>query len=338
MQNPRKTQTADEVRRSSVATMPDDSTQSSPSFLLSSSQEARPSRSLVELQKSLGYQFHKKNLLQLALRHRSAPERKRKAKSPEASLFEAESSGDKGLFRKATKHNERLEFLGDAVLNLVIGEYLMEHAESFNEGMLSKIRASLVNEKTLAMLAKQIHLPDHLYLGKAEERSGGRNKSSIVADGLEAIFAAIYLDGGLLHAKEVIIRIYAALLAENLANRVHFDYKTHLQERTQELFKCTPKYQVIKSMGPDHNKVFSVLIQIPGMADEILGTGSSIKEASQDAARLACERLDKQIANIQVLMTANEEANPGKGKARSSDKRQTVLASATQDRMETAND
>lgn len=262
-------------------------------------------RTLRLLQKKLGYDFVDDGLLRSALCHRSFTQPKKphnhRVKRRQIAAGKAETEAplprpaprlslDDPAPLAAASHNERLEFLGDSVLNLVIGHYLMERTEGYSEGLLSKIRASLVNEKALATLARRLQLQKHLYLGRAEERSGGREKSSILADSLEAIFGAIYLDGGLEAARSTILAVYGEVLTENLAKRISFDYKTLLQEKTQELFKCIPQYSVVKSIGPDHEKVFSVVINIPGMP-EISGEGSSIKEASQAAARIACEAI-----------------------------------------------
>jgi ribonuclease III len=182
--------------------------------------------------------------------------------------------------------NERLEFLGDSVLSLVLSSTLLQRPEKFPEGQLSKIRASLVNENTLARISQNIQVGSCLMLGPGEERAGGRQKDSVLADALEAFFGAVYLDSGLESAKKLILSLYKDILTSSLTDLTQQDYKSRLQELTQGAFKEAPTYKVIKRDGPDHQLDFSVEVVFRGLS---LGTGHghSKKSASQDAAREA---------------------------------------------------
>ena len=184
--------------------------------------------------------------------------------------------------------NERLEFLGDSVLSLVLSSTLLQRPEGFPEGQLSKIRASLVNESTLARISRWLHIGDCLLLGPGEERAGGRNKDSVLADALEAFLGAIYLDSGFESVKRVITNLYNELLASSLTDLTQQDYKSRLQELTQGAFKEAPVYNVIKRDGPDHQLDFAVEVMFRGRS---LGTGHgpSKKSASQEAARVALQ-------------------------------------------------
>jgi ribonuclease-3 len=197
--------------------------------------------------------------------------------------------------------NETLEFLGDAVLSLAISQLLCERYPGCQEGELSRLRSSIVNEKELARLASGLNLGDYLFLGKGEEISGGREKPSLLADALEALLAAVYLDGGLEAVIPVVERIFAEYLdpdrAEHPLEALDKDYKTQLQELTQGHFKVTPVYTLEKEEGPDHDKTFYVSVALQG---EVLahGTGKNKKEAQQDAAQKAFERLLPVLNNL----------------------------------------
>jgi ribonuclease III len=188
--------------------------------------------------------------------------------------------------------NERLEFLGDAVLDLVLSDHLFHANSEMSEGELSKIRASLVNETTLAEVAQEMRLGDHLKLGRGETQSGGALKPRLLASGFEALTGAIYLDQGYAAVKSFLLEKFAAKMAA-LDTQVHYrsDYKTRLQEKVQEVHRRTPAYELVKEEGPDHDKTFSVNILLD---NKILGSGSgkSKKQAEQEAARVALERLD----------------------------------------------
>ncbi len=217
----------------------------------------------THLEKCLGYQFTNKNLIIEALTHKS--------------------------FKKAY-NNERLEFLGDAVLNLIVGEFLYNKFPNSHEGDLSKIRASLVNEKGFTKLANAIELGEYIYLSEAEERNNGRTKASILSDAFEAIMGAIYLEAGLLVLKPIVLD----LLLKNYDNinldELFSDYKTALQEITQAKFGAIPVYKLENATGPDHLKVFELSLWI---GDKLYATasGNSKKLAQQAAAKIVLKQL-----------------------------------------------
>jgi ribonuclease-3 len=183
------------------------------------------------------------------------------------------------------RDNERLEFLGDAVINLVVGHLLMDRFPDIREGELSRMRANLVNESRLAAIARSLNLGAFIQLGRGEEQTNGREKNSILADTLEAAAAAVYLDGGLEAAFSLLERYFAPLLKTIQRTSANRDYKSRLQELLQEHQGSVPVYQVIAETGPDHDKTFHVEVAI---ADQhIAGSGRSKKLAEQDAARRA---------------------------------------------------
>ena len=184
---------------------------------------------------------------------------------------------------------ERLEFLGDAVLNLAVGHILMHHYPEMREGDLSRMRATLVNETQLADLARSIHIGRYIKLGKGEQQSGGHQKNSILADAFEAVVAAVYLDGGFDAAYRVVETHFGPLLHRIETSTAHQDFKSQLQEVVQTKYRQTPVYNVISDSGPDHDKTFSVQLELENLITE--GTGKSKKLAEQDAARKALDRL-----------------------------------------------
>lgn len=210
----------------------------------------------TELEATLPYEFQRKELLHLALTHRSA------------------------FLRPGEAHNERLEFLGDAVLGLAMSDLLMHRFPEASEGDLSKIRASLVNARTLAMKAALLSLGRWLRLGSGEERSGGREKPSILASAYEAVLGAIYLDGGFGPTHRLVALHFVNDLEEKLRGML-FDSKTHLQEVTQKIFKETPAYTVIESRGPEHQKLFISQVTIAG---KLYGRGEGVNKKSADQA------------------------------------------------------
>lgn len=219
--------------------------------------------SLAGLETAIGYFFNDRRLLHEALTHRSF-------------LNEA---GDRSL-----KDNERLEFFGDAVLDLFLSSQLLSRFPASREGELTRIRASLVDEESLARLAAALDLGRHLKLGRGEEKSGGREKKSILADAYEALLAAVYLDGGAGPVERLVAAQFAPLLEKHAAGAISRDYKTEFQELAQALRGATPTYVVTQAAGPDHNRTFTVAALVGG---ECLGEGSgrSKKEAEQAAAR-----------------------------------------------------
>lgn len=230
------------------------------------------------LEQATGYKFRSLKLLVQALTHRSW--RNERIQRGEAEGLET---------------NERLEFLGDAVLDLAITAELLSVFPEKPEGELSKLRAALVQEKSLAQVAKELGLQDYILLGEAEDRAGGRRKPSILADAYEALLGAIYLDSGMRRASAVIQEHFGKrLTAPSLARRVT-DHKTRLQERTQQLWKKAPHYRTATVTGPDHRRIFEVEVVING---EVIGAGQagSKKEAGQKAARMGLKTLKERAA------------------------------------------
>jgi len=186
--------------------------------------------------------------------------------------------------------NERLEFLGDAVLGLVITEKLYLDCPQFSEGEMTKLRSALVSRETLARIARNISLGDYLYLGKGEEASGGRSKPTNLAGALEAVIAAVFLDQGLAITKDFILRLLNKELQKVVSQGVKTDYKSQLQEFIQSRQQPTPTYYLVEAMGPVHDRRFTVEVRV---GDTVLGRGSSKskKAAETEAARSALERL-----------------------------------------------
>ncbi len=226
---------------------------------------------LKELEKRLGARFWDRGLLKRALTHKSYANEKRWS---------------------ADFHNERLEFLGDAVMELVVSHALMEIYPKSSEGELSKFRASIVNEKSLAKLARDLKLGEQLYLGKGEELGQGREKSSLLADAYEAILGALYIDRGFRKAFKVIRNQFDGLIGDLHEDPFYRDYKTELQERAQNLYKTIPKYRLVEELGPDHDKTFRIDILIHQTIYGI-GEGKSKKEAEQKAAKQALEEVER---------------------------------------------
>jgi len=216
----------------------------------------------------LNYFFKDKRLLEEALRHSSY-------------VNEAPTAG--------LRDNERLEFLGDAVLNLSVGHILMERYVDLNEGDLSRMRSALVNEQQLAKLARRLDLGAHIRLGKGEAQTGGNEKSSILAGIIEALIAAVYLDGGFGSAFEIVQSMFLPLVCQMEHANQHIDFKSQLQELVQIRSAPMPVYTVTREEGPDHDKTFWVLLRVKEVETE--GVGKSKKTAEQDAARKALIRL-----------------------------------------------
>ncbi|NLZ92439.1 MAG: ribonuclease III [Firmicutes bacterium] len=189
-------------------------------------------------------------------------------------------------------HNERLEFLGDAVLELAISEELFQRYPQLPEGKLTRFRAGLVCEETLFQQAKQLILGDYLLLGKGEAASGGRQRPSLLADAFEALLGAIYLDLGFEQVKVVVKQLFDPLIISAKKGSLLTDYKTLLQEYTQAKLAATPEYTIISESGPDHAKVFVAQLIVKGkvLAE---GSGHSKKEAEQEAARIAYCKFNK---------------------------------------------
>ncbi len=226
---------------------------------------------LRNLQEKIAYYFNDINMLDNALIHRS---------------FVNENPA------LSCKDNERLEFLGDAVIGLCVSDILIKKFADYTEGQLSKLRAYVVNEYSLASVARKLNIGDHLLLGKGEESSGGRMKASILSNAFEAITAAIYLDSGFTEAYKFLEDIFESLIEEGTKSLIYKDYKTALQEICQNRFKETPKYMLIRETGPDHDKVFEVGLACAGTINAT-GAGKSKKEAEQRAAQKALKELMK---------------------------------------------
>jgi ribonuclease III len=221
------------------------------------------------LQRAIDYRFRDRGLLEHAMTHTSRAN-------------EDVSGG--------VTDNESLEFLGDAVLGFIVADLLFREFPSSDEGQKSKIKASLVSTATLARQAERLALGDHLLLGRGEEKTGGRFKQALLADTYEALIAAIYLDGGIEHARAFIAREFAPMVADARAGGlVGLDYKSALQEYLQSHDQPLPEYRLAGTIGPDHRKLFQVEVVVRGEA-LAQGSGASKKEAEQEAARLALEQ------------------------------------------------
>lgn len=228
-------------------------------------------KSLITFQNKLGYQFKLPSILQEALTHKS---------------YAHETLGPKQVFA----HNERLEYLGDAVLDLSVSTLLMHHDFSAHEGELSKRRAALVNERTLAEVARNLGVQDHLMLGRGEAQSGGNTKDSILSSTFEAVVGAIYLDGGFDPAYNLIKSLFDKMIVNQSGQEVSFsnDFKSRLQELVQAKHKITPKYVIEGTKGPEHSKEFYVSVYL-GDLKLGQGKGKSRKDAEQDAAKMVLE-------------------------------------------------
>lgn len=215
------------------------------------------------LMKKLNYQFNNKKLLYEALTHRS---------------YINENNSP------TIRDNERLEFLGDAVVDLIITEYIFKLKKDSNEGILSKLKGQVISEVIFSEISKELELGNYIYLSNGEENSGGRERKSILGDAFEALMGAIFLDSDFLTVKKIVLN-----LIENKINNIHnieavLDYKTELQELTQSMYKIVPKYVLKSEIGPDHDKTFEVEVYIN---DEFyaLGVAKSKKNAEKMAAK-----------------------------------------------------
>jgi ribonuclease-3 len=220
-----------------------------------------------DLQKSLGYQFKNEKLITEALTHRSYSK---------------------------DFNNERLEFLGDAVMDLIVGEYLFFLFPQAEEGFLSKLRAALVNEESFTKLAKELNLGKYLKLSNAEENNGGREKPSILSSAFEALIGALYLEAGFDKTKEIALKLLKKVYPEINPDELLKDYKTNLQEITQAYFGEVPEYRVINTSGPDHKKQFEIGVYIQGKK-YATAKGKSKKIAQQEGAKKTIEILKKEL-------------------------------------------
>lgn len=221
------------------------------------------------LEGRLGVTFSKRDLALEALTHKTY----------------ANENRDQNL-----KDNQRLEFLGDAVVDLAVSHRLMDRCPGMPEGELTKMRARIVHEEGLARVARTLRLGELLLLGRGESQSGGRDKNSILADALEAVLGAVYLSGGLEPALVLVDRCFGDMLEEVASGAGRLDYKTLLQEMSHEKLKLSPRYRVVSESGPEHSKLFEVEVCI-GEGVYARASGRNKKEAEQSAARTTLERL-----------------------------------------------
>ena len=222
--------------------------------------------SIAQFENIIGYRFNNKEYILEALTHSSY------------------SNENKGY-----NFNERLEFLGDSILSIVISDYLFKKETELPEGELTKLRANIVCEESLSEVSKNIHLGKYMLLGKGEEATGGRERISILADALEAVIAAIYLDGGIKCAREFILTNMEKIINDSIKGKIFRDYKTCLQEVLQSNGENNIWYKLIEEKGPDHNKRFVMEV---GINDTVLGVGEgkSKKDAEQVAAKCALDK------------------------------------------------
>lgn len=233
---------------------------------------------ITALENILGYSFKNRQILFNALTHRS---------------FFHENPG------KTEDYNERLEFLGDSVLGFVIVEYLYLSDSSLAESIMAKAKSYLVKESVLSEVAASLSLGKYLRLGKGEESTGGRMKKSLLADAMEAVFGAVYLDGGYEKARRVILGLFQKKVDSVLISGEFHDFKTELQEKTQLLFNSIPEYRTVRQEGEEHRKLFTVDVYIEGQK---LGTGfgKSKKEAETNAAQKALCQLQTQTGKESI--------------------------------------
>ncbi len=222
---------------------------------------------LIRLEEKLGYVFNDTAPLETALTHSSW-------------------ANEHGV-----AHNERLEFLGDAVLELVISRQIYLRFPGHREGAMTKMRSSLVSEEHLAMLAEKLRLGSALRMGRGEEYQGGRTRPALLADAMEAVFGAVFLDGGFAAAEQVILLLFGGSWSSLPGQDGRKDYKTRLQEVTQALLHSLPAYIPLESRGPEHARIFTVSLELSD-GKKFLASGSSLKRAEQNAARMALDELE----------------------------------------------
>lgn len=228
-------------------------------------------KQLNDLETALGVNFNNKSLLEKALAHRSF-------------------LNENATFKLGS--NERLEFLGDAVLELIASSYLYDKLPKTPEGDLTDIRSCLVRTTTLADMAKELNLGDYLLLSRGEEELGGRTNQTLLANAFEAIIGAVYLDQGIASAREFLLRLIKPKLDQIIANQQFKDAKSRFQEIIQAQEKATPEYQVIKEAGPDHDKIFTVALMVNNKK-WAQGYGKSKQEAEEKAAKTALDKIGK---------------------------------------------
>ncbi len=220
---------------------------------------------MLNAEEKIGYHFENEKLLQTALTHSSYAN------------------------ENHTRSNERLEFLGDSVLSIIISECIFKKMQKVNEGDLSRFRAALVCEQSLAEIAKRIHLSELIFLGRGEEKNGGRRRPSIVSDAFEAVLGAIYLDSGLETAREWLLAIMSDKIDQAIMGKLYSDYKTALQEIVQRDGRSFVSYKTLEESGREHERVFVVQAFVNGDA-KCIAEGHSKKEAEQAAAKKTIEK------------------------------------------------
>ncbi|NWF76711.1 MAG: ribonuclease III [Nitrospirae bacterium] len=228
-------------------------------------------QSIFELEQNIGYSFRDKNLLIEAITHKSYYH-----ENPD----------------KAENYNERLEFLGDSVLGFVIVEYLFLLNNKLTESVMAKTKSYTVKEAVLFEVANSLSVGKYLRLGKGEEATGGRVKRSLLADAVEAILGAVYLDGGYEKARELILRLFKKRIDDIVSSGQFHDFKTELQEKTQLLYGVIPEYKIVKQEGEEHKKIFTIDVYI-GEEKFGTGTGKSKKEAEVLAAKEALTKIQQ---------------------------------------------
>jgi len=231
--------------------------------------KAKRMNSIEDLEKNLGIQFSNRDFLLTALTHRS---------------FLNEN-------REVPEHNERLEFLGDAVLELIVSDFLFRKYTDRAEGDLTSFRAALVRTDSLAQIAKELGLGEHMRLSRGEEDSGGREKDYLLANTFEAVLGAIYLDSGYEDCVQFVHRVLLPKIEDIVKHRLDIDNKTKIQELAQSIYKSTPTYEVTDEQGPDHDKIFTVVVKID---NKIVGEGkgSSKQRAEEQAAKIGVEYIE----------------------------------------------
>ena len=238
------------------------------------SEKAEPD--LGALEEKLGYTFNDRSLLERAMTHRSW-------------AHEHVAPGEEIEARRL--HNEALEFVGDSVLGLAVADYLFQSTADASEGDLSRMKHRLVSTMMLARVARRLELGEHLRIGRGEEKTGGRRKRALLADVVEAVIAAVYLDGGYEVASEFVRQLLSSELTEATPEEAAAaDYKTMLQESVQATFRVTPTYNVVETEGPPHRRTFHV--EVVFAEHSMRGTGATIKAAEANAARRALEELN----------------------------------------------
>jgi ribonuclease-3 len=278
--------------------------------------EGRTESGLHELEAALGHRFSRPELLVCALTHRSLAHELALA---EGSIHAGADQSTGNIRAGSTEDNERLEYLGDAVLGLVVAEALYAEHPEWREGELTRIRSGLVSRQRMAQVAEIIGLGKHLRLSRGEERSGLRLKSTVLSNTMEAVMGALYLDGGLEPVRAFVRSQVMGEAAERLAVELRSgaalgNYKSALQERLQAARAGAPFYRVKSESGPDHRKVFQVEVRVKGGAGErgkplARGVGSTIKFAEQDAARRALEQLESPGAHAGGGLSPDADPN-----------------------------